>query len=68
MGNHLKLQSSWKGLCKVITRINDVVCQIQRHPRATMMAVHLDRLTSYLGLLGTTSFEGRAVHEFFQKE
>jgi hypothetical protein len=44
-----KLQSAWKGPYKVITRINDVVYRIQRHPRSRMMVVHLDRLAPYLG-------------------
>jgi hypothetical protein len=39
-----KLQSSWEGPYKVITRINDVVYRIQRHPTAKMTVVHFDRL------------------------
>jgi hypothetical protein len=38
-----KFQISCKGPSKVITRINNVVCQIQCHPRAKMMAVHPNR-------------------------
>jgi hypothetical protein len=34
---------------KFITRINDVVYRIQRHPRARMIVVHFDRLAPYLG-------------------
>jgi hypothetical protein len=34
---------------KVITWINNVVCQIQQYLRAKMMVVHLDRLAPYLG-------------------
>jgi hypothetical protein len=44
-----KLQLSWEGRFK-ITWINDVVYQIQQHPRVKMMVVvHLDRLAPYLG-------------------
>jgi hypothetical protein len=37
-----KLQSSWEGLSKVITQINDVVYRIQWNPRSRLMMVHLD--------------------------
>jgi hypothetical protein len=47
-GKSPKLQSSWDGQYKVVTRIN-VVYRIQRNPRSRMMVVHLDRLTSYQG-------------------
>ena len=33
----------------IITRINDVTYLIQRHPRAKIMVVRLDRLAPYLG-------------------
>jgi hypothetical protein len=39
-----KLQASWEGPYIITTRINDVIYRIQRHPRAKMMVVHLDRL------------------------
>jgi hypothetical protein len=42
-------QPSWEGSYKMISRINDVVYRIQRHPRAKMMVVHLGRLVPYLG-------------------
>jgi hypothetical protein len=32
----------------VINRITDMVFQIQRHQKAKMMVVYLDRLTPYL--------------------
>jgi hypothetical protein len=48
-GKSPKLQASWEGLYIIITRINDVIYCIQRHPRAKMMVVHLDRLAPYLG-------------------
>jgi hypothetical protein len=48
-GRSPKLQSSWEGPYKGITRINDVVYRIQRHPRLRMIVVHLDRLAPYLG-------------------
>jgi hypothetical protein len=48
-GKSSKLQSSWKGLYKVVTRINDVVYRIQRNPRSKMVVVHLDRLAPYQG-------------------
>jgi sRNA-binding protein len=44
-----KLKSYWEGPYNAITRINDVVYRIQRHPREKMMVVHLDRLAPYLG-------------------
>ena len=34
---------------KTCTRINDVVYRVQRHPRAKMLVVLLDRLEPYLG-------------------
>jgi hypothetical protein len=48
-GRSPKLQSSWEGPYKIVTRINDVVCRIQRNPRSEMMVVHLDRLAPYRG-------------------
>jgi hypothetical protein len=47
-----KLQSSWEGSYKVLTRINDVVYRIQQNHRSRMMVVHLDRLASYQGTAG----------------
>jgi predicted aspartyl protease len=44
-----KLQPSWEGPFVILTRINDVVYRIQRHPRAKMKVVHLERLASYAG-------------------
>jgi hypothetical protein len=43
------MQLSQEGQYKVITRINDVVYWMQRHPRAKTTAVHLDILEPYLG-------------------
>jgi hypothetical protein len=37
-----------KAIYQVITQINNVVCQIQWHPRAKMMVVHLDGLAPHL--------------------
>jgi len=37
----------WEGPYLIITQI-DVIYQIQRHPWAKMMVVHLDRLAPYL--------------------
>ena len=48
-GKSPKLQTSWEGPYTIITRINDVVYRVQRHPRTKMMVVHLDRLAPYLG-------------------
>jgi hypothetical protein len=48
-GKSSKLQSSWAGPYKVITRINDVVYRIQRKPISRMMVLHLDRLAPYSG-------------------
>jgi hypothetical protein len=42
-----KLQSSWDGPKRVVTRINDVLYRIQRNPRSSMMVVHLDRMAPY---------------------
>jgi hypothetical protein len=41
-GKSPKLQSSWEGPYRIVTRINDVVYRIQRNPRSRMMAVYLD--------------------------
>jgi hypothetical protein len=46
-GKSPKLQSSWDGRYKIVTRINDVVHRIQRNPRSRMMVVHLDRLAPH---------------------
>ena len=56
-GKSPKLQTCWEGPYNIITRINDVIYRIQRHPRAKMMVVHLNRMAPYLGLLGTSSLE-----------
>jgi hypothetical protein len=48
-GKSPKLQFSWNGPYKVVTRINGVVYGIQRNRRSRMMVVHLDRLASYQG-------------------
>ena len=47
-GKAPKPQTCWEGPYIIITRINDVIYQIQRHPRAKMMVIHLYRLASYL--------------------
>lgn len=49
-GKSPKLQYPWKGPCKVITRINDVLYKIQRNPRSRMMMVHLDQLAPFQGV------------------
>jgi len=43
-----KLQTCWEGPYLIITWINDIIYRIQRHSRAKMMVVHLDRLAPYL--------------------
>jgi len=48
-GKFPKLQTCWEGPYTIITRINDIVYQVQRHSQAKMMVVHLDRLAPYLG-------------------
>jgi hypothetical protein len=48
-GKSPKLQSSWDGPYKIVTRINDVVYRIQGNSRSRMMVVQLDRLASYQG-------------------
>ncbi|KAJ4449524.1 hypothetical protein ANN_00925 [Periplaneta americana] len=45
-GKSPKLQRSWDGPYRVVSRINDVVYRIQRQPRGKMMVVHLDRLAA----------------------
>jgi hypothetical protein len=54
-----KLQSSWEGPYKVITRINDVVYRIQRHPTAKWF-ISTDWRHNW-GLLRTNSLEERSV-------
>jgi hypothetical protein len=48
-GKSPKLQPSWDGPYKIVTRINDVVYRIQRNDRSKMMVVHLDQLAPYQG-------------------
>jgi hypothetical protein len=48
-GKSPKLQSSWEGPYKVVTRINDVVYRIQKNPRSRTMVVHLQRLATHQG-------------------
>jgi hypothetical protein len=48
-GRSPKLQSSWDGPYKIVTRINDVLYRIQRNPTSRMV-VNLDRLASYQGV------------------
>jgi hypothetical protein len=48
-GTSLNMQSRWEGPYNVFTRINDVVYRIQRHHRANIMVVHLNRLAQCLG-------------------
>jgi hypothetical protein len=54
-GRSPKLQLAWEGPYKVITRINDVVYRVQRHPRSRMMVVHLRQIGAVPG-----SCSGRA--------
>jgi hypothetical protein len=48
-GKSPKLQSSWEGPYKVVTRINDVLYRIQKNRRSRTMVVHLDHLATYKG-------------------
>jgi hypothetical protein len=48
-GKSPKLQLFWEGPLFVITQMNNLVFQTEQHPRATVMMVHLDRMTPYLG-------------------
>jgi hypothetical protein len=50
-GKSPKLQTCLEGPYNIITRINDVVYRIQRHPRAKMMVVHMHRLGGCSGRL-----------------
>jgi hypothetical protein len=50
-GKPPRLQSSVEGLYKVMTRINDVACMIQRHPRTRIIVLHLDILAPYVEAL-----------------
>jgi thymidylate synthase len=56
-GKSPKLQSSWEGPYKVVTRINDVVNRIQNNPRSRMMVVHLDRLATYQSAAWATALK-----------
>jgi hypothetical protein len=49
LGRSPKLQPSWAGPCRVTTQIDDPVYKIQLHPKAKIMVVCLDILSSYLG-------------------
>ena len=42
-------------------RINDVIYWIQHHSMAKMMVVHQDILPPYMGAIGSSSLEERAV-------
>jgi hypothetical protein len=42
------MQACWEGPYIIITRVKDVICRIQRCPRAKIMVVHLYRLAPYL--------------------
>ncbi|KAJ8942066.1 hypothetical protein NQ318_004091 [Aromia moschata] len=44
-----KLQSSWEGPYKVVTRINDVVYRIQKLPKGKPRVVHFNRLAPFAG-------------------
>jgi len=48
-GKSPKLQTCWEGSYTIISRINDDIYRIQRHPTAKMMVVHLDILAPYMG-------------------
>ena len=48
-GKSPKLQTCMEGPYTITTTINDVVYRIQRHSRAKILVVHLDRLAPYLG-------------------
>jgi hypothetical protein len=60
-GKSHKLQSSWEGPYKVVTRINDVVYRIQGNPRLRLMVVHLDWVAPIRELLGMRNFKEGAV-------
>ena len=48
-GKSPKLSRPWEGPYVVVERLNDVVCRIQRGPRAKPKVVHRDRLWQYRG-------------------
>jgi hypothetical protein len=48
-GKSPKLQSSWEGPYRIVTRINNVLNRIQKDPRSRMMVIHLDLLAPYQG-------------------
>ena len=48
-GKSPKLQPSWEGPYKVITKINDVTLRIQRSARSPSKIVHVDRVAKYYG-------------------
>jgi hypothetical protein len=59
-GKSPKLQTCWEGRFTIITRINEVVYRIRRHPRAKMV-VNLNRLAPYLGTTRDEQPRGGAV-------
>jgi hypothetical protein len=60
-GKSPKVQSSWEGPYKAITRINDVVYGIQRHPTAREWWFTTTDWRRTWGLLGTSSLEEGAM-------
>jgi hypothetical protein len=62
-GKSPKLQSSWEGLYKAVTWINDVVYRIQQNPRSGLMMVHLTEWQLIREPLGTSSHKEGAVGE-----
>jgi hypothetical protein len=49
-----KLQYTWRGSYRIITRIKDLVHRIQRNPTSRMVVIHLHRLAPYQGIVGTS--------------
>ena len=46
-GRSPKLQKSWEGPYKIITRLNDITYRIQKTPKAKMKIVHVERLAKF---------------------
>jgi hypothetical protein len=39
---------------RIVTRMTDLVHRVQRNPTSTMIVIHLNRLASYQGIVGTS--------------
>ena len=49
VGLNPKLQRPWKGPCKVIAKLSDILYRIRQSPRHRSRVVHHDKLRKYKG-------------------